>query len=276
MTTDSVKTCPLASSPRTLEREKIIEELHLSAALQSPASPAVLHDGYRRLILGQGTRCLPVASSADVPSPSDLPGPNSWNQPAPTERGDVVKTGLVIQDPRYQENFGLPEGLNCELIPPEEIQSLWNQVVQQSSRQVQKQTSDQQTQSVLEKTKKLELLLTLALNSGDMDLAMLLFSSLESKQANDISKTLLTRMHDLQDQKRQYADNLAGLDAKKPEDMKKANDLNLKITDVGTEIGMLQTFLQEATSQKSEAQQMASNFLKGRHEVGMAIARNIG
>jgi hypothetical protein len=54
------------------------------------------------------------------------------------------------------------------------------------------------------------------------------------------------------------------------------NKLNTKASGVGTEISMLQTFLQDVMSQKNEAQSMTSNFMKAKHDTGMAIIRNIG
>ena len=183
-------------------------------------------------------------------------------------------TNLAIQDSRYQEDFGLSQGLNYELIPPEEIQQLWNQVVQDSNKQVTKQLGDQARQSQREKSKKLELLLEAALKGGNIDLAMLLLSGLETSEANEVASLLMERMQKLQAQKRSYAEEIAKLGTS-PEDAKKTADLNLKIGDIGTEMQMLQTFLQDITSQKNEVQQMASNYLKSKHETGMGIIRNM-
>lgn len=211
----------------------------------------------------------PVPQTHQVPSLS-VPKcePSAFQPLGPVHRYNGILSG--------RGTVCMPVAGPADVPSPEETREMWNQTLRQSNQQVQKQISGQQSQAECEKAKKLERLLMMALNSGDMELAMLLFSALETKQANEIAKSLLQRMHDLQAQKRQYSDQIAALGSESKEDAKKANDLNLKIGDVSTEIGMLQTFLQEATAQKNEAQTMASNFLKGRHEVGMSIARNIG
>ncbi|OGP12634.1 MAG: hypothetical protein A2053_05390 [Deltaproteobacteria bacterium GWA2_50_8] len=63
------------------------------------------------------------------------------------------------------------------------------------------------------------------------------------------------------------------------EDAKGASQLQSLVTqsnNVGTEIAMLQTFLQDVTSSKRNDQQFASNFIKQSHETSQAIIRNIG
>ena len=67
---------------------------------------------------------------------------------------------------------------------------MWDQVLQDSNRQVARQTADQAHAQEKEKTRKMEMLLRLALNAGNIDMAMLLFSSLESKRANEIAAGL--------------------------------------------------------------------------------------
>ena len=231
------------------------------------------YEGYARIIGGRGTVCIPLAANGDLPPPQETRSAGAAQLGTASDPLSPV-TNLAIQDSRYQEDFGLSQGLNYELIPPEEIQQLWNQVVQDSNKQVTKQLGDQARQSQREKSKKLELLLEAALKGGNIDLAMLLLSGLETSEANEVASLLMERMQKLQAQKRSYAEEIAKLGTS-PEDAKKTADLNLKIGDIGTEMQMLQTFLQDITSQKNEVQQMASNYLKSKHETGMGIIRNM-
>ena len=223
----SVPPSGAASSPDALAPVTADDGCALAPGVPELPCDIPSYGDYLRVLGGRGTTCLPMASAADVPMPS------------------------------------------------EDIRDMWNQVVQQSTQQTQKQVCNQQALDDREKSKKLEKLLTLALHSGNMELAMLLFSSLETRQANAMSKSLLSRMQDLQSQKSQYTDQMAALGTQNPDDAKKANDLNAKIGDVGTEMQMLQTFLQDVTSEKNQAEEMASSFLKGESDLGMSIARNI-
>lgn len=52
------------------------------------------------------------------------------------------------------------------------------------------------------------------------------------------------------------------------------SSLNLQASNIATDISLLQTFLQEVSSEKQEAQTFASNFIKNRHETAMGILRN--
>src|SRR5262249_30283935 len=152
------------------------------------SQPLPAYGDYVRVLQGRhyGTVCLPLASSADVPCPSSRIG--SEAVPCQGVGGPTsAATNLKIADPAYESAFGLSHGLNCEFIPPEEIQDLWNQVLAESNRQVSQQTAEEAKKTDAEKTKKLEMLLRLALNGGDIDTAMLLFSGLESKESNQLA-----------------------------------------------------------------------------------------
>lgn len=237
----------------------------------APLAPS--YSDYLRVVRGRGTVCMPHASSGAIPSPSVMDTTTVY--PSGGNGLTAAGTNLRITEPGYTEHFGLEQGLNCELIPQEEIQNLWNQVLADSSRQVVKQTTDQAKRTEEEKTKKLELLLRLALNAGDLDTAILLFSGLESRQANAVSAGVMNRMQQLQDQRKALVGqmNPSGDQAK---DAQNSQKVNAQMSDIATEMSLLQTFLQDLQSHKNEAQQLASNFIKSRHETGMGIIRNMG
>ncbi len=186
---------------------------------------------YLRLLDGRGTVCLPLAATAEVPSPE-------------------------------------------ESVSSEEIQRVWDQVVKDSGKQVTRQTESAQADYNRQRGKKMQALLEEALSCGNIDMAMLLVSNLETSEVNGVAAGLLRRMSELQGQRTAIADQISKL-GNTEDDSKKLQSLNIQVGNIGTEIQTIQTFLQDVMSQKSEAQQMVSNFLKERHETAMAILRNV-
>lgn len=169
---------------------------------------------------------------------------------------------------------GPPPVVDTSQIPPSEIQGMWNRVLDESLRQGANRIGQNAAASQSQKTKKLEKILEMALKSSNIDLAMLLISGLETRRANEVAAGLMDSMRSLQEQRKALADQIGQLG--KDGDPSKIQQLNMKAGDLGTEIGMIQTFLQDVMAQKSEAQTMASNFLKSRHETAMGIIRNMG
>jgi hypothetical protein len=201
------------------------------------APPAALpYRHYLRVLDGRGTVCLPLSAAAEIPPPAEAANP------------------AVTED---------------------EIKRMWDKVLADSSRQVTKQTADQARQNDESKTRKLERLLSLALKSGNMDLAILLFSGLEAKKANEVSTALMQRMQQLQEERRKLSSQMAST-GDQAKDAQNAQAVNAKMGDIGTEMNLLQTLLQDIQARKNEAQQMASNFIKSRHDTGMGIIRNMG
>lgn len=191
-------------------------------------------------------------------------------QPQVTRPGNFFYP--LITNPDYQNYFGIPVGSNPALIPPDQIQQMWNQVLTDSINRSSLQNGLNATQGSDRRSKKLQLLLQLALNSGNMDLAMLLLSGLETSSANQVASGLVSQIQNLQNQRKGIADQIGKLGK---DDVNQVQKLNMQAGDIGTEISLLQTFLQDVMSQKSEAQSMASNFLKSRHDTAMGIIRNM-
>lgn len=192
----------------------------------------------------------------------------------------VMKTGAfqmpVVWDSNFQDYFGIPVGTSFAMIPAEEIEGLWRKVAEDSNAQLARQLGNESFLTENEKTKRLEMILEIALNSGNIELAMLLLSSLETRSANNVVQGLMGKMRELQTQRREIAEKIGKIDSKSATGSQEATQLQMQAGDIGTEMSMLQTFLQDVSAQKNEAQQMASNFLKSRHETAMGIVRNIG
>ncbi len=155
----------------------------------------------------------------------------------------------------------------------EEIQNQWNQTLYDSNNQnAVNNTRDLMNQEEA-KCKKLELILMQALRSGNLDMAVLLLSGLETSRSNSITAGLMGRIENLQQQRKTIAEQMAklGNDAQAAQ---QGSSLNLQASNIATDISLLQTFLQEVSSEKQEAQTFASNFIKNRHETAMGILRN--
>ena len=148
---------------------------------------------------------------------------------------------------------------------------MWNDLLQNSANQVSSQISGEENLSEKKKGAKRISLLQAALNSGDIDLAMLLIAGLESQQTNTIAGKLMTSIQEKQKERQAIADQMTS-----EKDPAKASALNEKAANIGTDIGLLQILLQDIMSQKNEAQQMASNYLKSKHDTAQAIIRNMG
>lgn len=158
---------------------------------------------------------------------------------------------------------------------PEEIQKMWEDVLQNSANQVSYQTGKNEELNEKKKMKELEMILDAVLKSGNIDLAVLLISGLEAHAANGVAKSLMKKMQTLQQERRSISEKIGKL-GNSPEDAKQANVLNLQAGGIGTEMNMLQTFLQDVIAQKNEAEQLASNYLKSKHDTAQSILRNMG
>jgi hypothetical protein len=200
----------------------------------------------------------------------EVPG-GVFGYPQPSVVNPGVLSYPTITDPLYQHYFGIAPGTSPALIPPDQIQQMWDTTNSSTSLMIQDQFLANSADA--KKAKKQQLLLQLALSSGNMDMAMLLISSLETRQANQIAGGLAQQIQKLQDQRSQIAEQMGQLGNDKQSDLSK---LNTQASGIGTEISMLQTFLQDVMSQKNEAQTMASNFLKSRHDTAMGILHNMG
>lgn len=226
---------------------EVIENNPPAPASASPLSQETerlwSYDDYQKVLTGRGTVCIPMASTAS----EGLPMAAGGEVPSPADY----------------------------ILPIDETRRVWDEVVKDSNQRAIRQVGKEAVRCLKDRRKDIADLLDAALQAGNIDLAMLLVSGLETREANEIAGGLLRKIGDLQDQRKAAANQISQL-GKTDEDTKKLQQLNIDVGNMGTEIQMLQTFLQDVMSQKSEAQQMASNFLKSRHETAMGIIRNSG
>ena len=110
--------------------------------------------------------------------------------------------------------------------------------------------------------------------SGNIDLVMVLLAGLETRQCNGVATQLINKIRGLQEDRKTAAKTLGDPNApEQGEQGKSAAQASMQ--NIGTDISLLQNMLQDVMSQKSEAQSMASNFMKARHDTAMGIIRNM-
>ncbi len=226
---------------RNPSKNTIIADRHDTLFVKSSDLP--INDRWQTLMNGKSlndTICLPMPQSPYVPEP-------------------LAYVPLNPDEPSK--------------LTQEQIQNMWNQTLYDATNQSIMGTTQDMMRKEEEKSKKLQSILILALKSGNLDMAVLLISGLETSRANGITAGLLARVEALQEQRKVISQQMSNL-GNGAQDAQKVSGLNVQASNIATEISLLQTFLQEVSSQKQEAQQLTSNFIKSRHESAMGIIRN--
>lgn len=149
-------------------------------------------------------------------------------------------------------------------------QSYLNDILRDSSRQAKQQVFSQN-----QKINRLTHLLMLILRSGNISLAMMIFAHLEAKEANELNRTLVGKMQELQQQKRQLSSQITG-QKNDAEGMKNYQAIKIEIDSVNDDISVLQTFIRDVAQNKQQALELTNAFLTQEHETSMSIIRSFG
>lgn len=112
-------------------------------------------------------------------------------------------------------------------------------------------------------------------SGDDLDTSILLYGSKEVEQSNRLMGGLLNQMGALNQQRRDLATQIAGLDPKAPDFSAKLANLQNQTTSIGTDISMLATFLQEAAASKRQAEELTSNLLAASERTAQNIIQNM-
>lgn len=117
-------------------------------------------------------------------------------------------------------------------------------------------------------------LMMAALSSGNVNMAMLLFSHLETKTANSMTKALMGRMQGMQERKRSLIDQIqkTGNDA---DGAKQLQVINQELGTVNDDMNMLQSFMKEVMQNKNQAVEFASNFTSSENQTTMNVIRSM-
>ncbi len=115
----------------------------------------------------------------------------------------------------------------------------------------------------------------MALQSGNIDMAMLIFSSLETNQSHQITQLLGQKLLDAQNQRRQLTSQLAGTQGQNNSNSGQMTQLQSNMQEVNDSIQMLTTFIKDIQDQKNRTVEFANNFLNSEHQTTMSIVRGM-
>lgn len=179
--------------------------------------------------------------------------------------------------PVYEHYFGLPAEQTFTTLSPDDIMKQWQWINQQSVQLDLIQNAAARERKLREQERKQELLLAAALKGGHIDLAILLLAATETQAANDLTRRLVSRIHNLQKQRQTLSAQMAQVG--QTEDAAGTSQLQSLVTqtsNIATEISLLQTFLQDAVASKRNIQEFASNWIQQSHQTTRSIIQSIG
>ena len=152
---------------------------------------------------------------------------------------------------------------------------MWNQLTSNMQQRQQVDCEKNKAKTSELKSEEIAKMLEAALENGNIELAVLLLSGLETKKVAALATSLMDRIKNLQAQREDITKQLGNMGGDSKEGAQQANTLSMKAGDIGSDINMLQNFLQEALNRKNESQQFASNYVKSEHDLKMSIIHNM-
>lgn len=117
-------------------------------------------------------------------------------------------------------------------------------------------------------------LMMTALASGNVTMAMMIYAHLETKTANQLTKTLVGKLQSLQAQKKELITKIQNA-PNGEEGTKQLQALNQEVGTVNDDISMLQSFMKEVVQNKNQAVEFASNFTSAEHQTTMSVIRSM-
>ena len=117
-------------------------------------------------------------------------------------------------------------------------------------------------------------LMMTALASGNVTMAMMIYAHLETKTANQLTKTLVGKLQSLQAQKKELISKIQNA-PNGEEGTKQIQALNQEVGTVNDDITMLQSFMKEVVQNKNQAVEFASNFTSAEHQTTMSVIRSM-
>jgi hypothetical protein len=175
---------------------------------------------------------------------------------------------------------------NSGLTPPEVLPTTnpstgapidWNQSINDQTLdfmmgQTLRQGMMQQIGETNQKNDKLLNLLMAALQMGNIDLAMLLFSSLESREASEMTKGLTQKLVDAQQKRRDLTAQMTSQDKNAQNNLAQ---VQAGVQEVNDTITLLTSFIKDINDQKNRTMEFSNNFLTNEHQTTMSIVRGM-
>ncbi|MBL7686081.1 MAG: hypothetical protein JNK65_08630 [Deltaproteobacteria bacterium] len=161
----------------------------------------------------------------------------------------------------------------------------WNQVLNaQSMDFFLKQTDRQQMMNSFQdsqrKTEKLTQLLQMLLQSGNIDLAMLLIAQIETKEAQSMVGTMTQKLQEAQAARRNLSQQMGSVQGQNGQQggqnpQAQLQNLQVQMQDTNDTIQMLTTMIKDINDQKNRTIEFANNFLGAEHQTTMSIVRGM-
>lgn len=268
-----------------VERQiKIISRACLEAEppywpLMKLATPELARDlsrGFGTLQSGGAAKIALAGTVACPEDPAQVFSRGAAREPAQPSSADREGFEGFLQEIEFSGKGGwrFPEA------NPITLQAVdWSQEIRQGNLQDLARASARQAKSEAlsqnAKANRLAHLLFLALRSGNISLAMLLFSHLEAATANEITTCLMEKVQKMQDNKRKLAQDIQNQkdDAQGSKNLQK---IKLDMEQVNDDISVLQTFIRDVAQNKQASLELANAFISKEHETTMAIVRSFG
>ncbi len=121
-------------------------------------------------------------------------------------------------------------------------------------------------------TQQLNLMMT-AIKSGNLTLAMIILSSLESKDAAKMNEMLAKQLTDARDNRKKVSDSIAKALGKK--DSKEEQKLTNQMNEVNDTIQLITSLIKDVNDQKNRTIEFANNFNANEHQIDMDIVRGM-
>ena len=118
-------------------------------------------------------------------------------------------------------------------------------------------------------------MMMMAIQSGNISLAMMLFAHVETRTANQMTQILMKKVQALQHQKRKLTQDIQNQKTDS-EGAKKLQTLQNEVSQANDDITVLQTFIRDVAQNKQAAIELANAFLSKEHETTMAVVRSFG
>jgi hypothetical protein len=125
------------------------------------------------------------------------------------------------------------------------------------------------------KLNRLTQLMMLALKSGNISLAMLIFSHLEAQSANELTRSLIGKVQQIQQHKRELSQQIQ-TQPNDAEGSKAIQQIKTEMESANDDLTVLQTFIRDVAQNKQQSLEMANAFLSSEHELSMSIIRSFG
>ncbi|MFO1519201.1 MAG: hypothetical protein U1F57_06025 [bacterium] len=186
------------------------------------------------------------------------------------------KMGLPLSPsvPGLATEAGVPmngtqtEGFTSDSLPPPGEQTL-DFLMGQANRQNQ----FQQIQEANDQGDQLLALLMTALQSGNIDQAMLLFSAMESKQAGQLTQALTQKLVQAQQNRRNLTAQLT--QNQNPNGQGQMAQVQAGVQEVNDTIQLLTSFIKDVNEQKNRTIEFSNNFISNEHQTTMSIVRGM-